>query len=186
MLFVRLLYAPKDVLGNIMSNDFATKLISLRSAQNLTQQQLADAVGITPSQISRYESGQAKPRKIILLRLADALGVSSTELLQSPVQRVVVGERRSIDPPSQLRERMLKEFSSMDSEEIRTAKAQAAEAGVPFEQYVTDTGEEKFIHIIKEATQSGDSNTAALYLALASLLFGSNIKIVEEYDEDAT
>ena len=64
-----------------MSNDFASKLISQRSEKNLTQQQLADAIGITPSQISRYESGQAKPRKTVLIKLAKALGVEPEALL---------------------------------------------------------------------------------------------------------
>jgi transcriptional regulator with XRE-family HTH domain len=63
-----------------MSNDFASKLISQRSEKNLTQQQLADAIGITPSQISRYESGQAKPRKTVLIKLAKALGVEPEAL----------------------------------------------------------------------------------------------------------
>ncbi|WP_258257214.1 helix-turn-helix domain-containing protein [Pseudomonas chlororaphis] len=63
-----------------MSNDFASKLISLRSEKDLTQQQLADAIGITPSQISRYESGQAKPRKTVLIKLAKALGVEPEAL----------------------------------------------------------------------------------------------------------
>jgi len=63
-----------------MSTDFANQLISLRGGKNLTQQQLADAVGITPSQISRYESGQAKPRRTVLFKLATALGVTAEQL----------------------------------------------------------------------------------------------------------
>ena len=63
-----------------MSTDFANQLISLRGGKNLTQQQLADAVGITPSQISRYESGQAKPRRTVLFKLATALDVTAEQL----------------------------------------------------------------------------------------------------------
>lgn len=66
-----------------MPKDFATKLVSLRGERNLTQQQLADAIGITPSQISRYESGQAKPRRTVLFKLAEALGVSVDDLKEA-------------------------------------------------------------------------------------------------------
>ncbi|WP_063912489.1 helix-turn-helix transcriptional regulator [Pseudomonas sp. p21] len=63
-----------------MSDDFATKLIYLRGERNLTQQELGDASGVSPSQISRYEAGQAKPRKTVLRKLAEALCVPVEEL----------------------------------------------------------------------------------------------------------
>jgi transcriptional regulator with XRE-family HTH domain len=63
-----------------MSEEFATKLIALRVEKDLTQQQLAHAVGISSSQISRYESGLAMPRKTVMLKLAKALGVATEDL----------------------------------------------------------------------------------------------------------
>ncbi|NMX92620.1 helix-turn-helix transcriptional regulator [Pseudomonas sp. WS 5027] len=57
-------------------NAFATNLIYLRGERNLTQQELGDVVGVSPSQISRYEAGTARPRKTILGKLAGALGVA--------------------------------------------------------------------------------------------------------------
>ncbi|RON82428.1 hypothetical protein BK635_13075 [Pseudomonas chlororaphis] len=62
-----------------MSTDFASRLIRLRGDKNLTQQELGDAVGISHSQISRYEAGQAMPRKTVLRKLAVALGVPVEE-----------------------------------------------------------------------------------------------------------
>ncbi|WP_348971409.1 helix-turn-helix transcriptional regulator [Pseudomonas atacamensis] len=62
-----------------MSTDFASRLIRLRGDKNLTQQELGDAVGISHSQISRYEAGQAMPRKTVLRKLAEALGVPVEE-----------------------------------------------------------------------------------------------------------
>lgn len=67
-----------------MSNVFATNLIYLRGEKNLTQQELGDVVGVSPSQISRYESGTARPRKTILRKLAAALGVA-TNVLERPI-----------------------------------------------------------------------------------------------------
>lgn len=67
-------------MGTFMSNDFATHLIYLRGEKNITQQELGDAAGVSPSQISRYEAGQAMPRKTVLRKLAGALGVTVEEL----------------------------------------------------------------------------------------------------------
>ncbi|WP_146749677.1 MULTISPECIES: helix-turn-helix transcriptional regulator [unclassified Pseudomonas] len=60
--------------------NFASNLIKIRSEQNITQQELGDAAGVSPSQISRYEAGQAMPRKTMLLKLAEALHVSPEAL----------------------------------------------------------------------------------------------------------
>jgi transcriptional regulator with XRE-family HTH domain len=67
-------------MGISMSNDFATHLIYLRGEKNITQQELGDAAGVSPSQISRYEAGHAMPRKTVLRKLAGALGVTVEEL----------------------------------------------------------------------------------------------------------
>lgn len=69
-----------------MPNDFASTLIALRGEKNLTQQQLGDAAGVSPSQISRYESGLAIPRKTVLLKLAKVLGVSENELKRNEAE----------------------------------------------------------------------------------------------------
>lgn len=75
-----------------MSNDFAMNLIYLRGEKNLTQQQLGDAIGVSPSQISRYEAGQAKPRKTVLRKLAEALGVPAEQLSNPDMVRVIMDE----------------------------------------------------------------------------------------------
>jgi transcriptional regulator with XRE-family HTH domain len=64
---------------------FALRLARFREARGLTRKQLALRLGCSPSQISRYESGQQQPRspeRFILL--SAALGVSPAELLGSP------------------------------------------------------------------------------------------------------
>lgn len=63
-----------------MSHDFANNLIHLRGQKNLTQQELGAVAGVSPSQISRYEAGLAMPRKTVLRKLADALGVTVEEI----------------------------------------------------------------------------------------------------------
>ncbi|WP_434569189.1 helix-turn-helix domain-containing protein [Pseudomonas sp. Z3-8] len=78
-----------------MSKDFAMNLIYLRGERNLTQQQLGDAIGVSPSQISRYEAGQAMPRKTVLRKLADALGVTIEQLSKPDMVSITMSERSS-------------------------------------------------------------------------------------------
>ncbi|NMY81275.1 helix-turn-helix transcriptional regulator [Pseudomonas rhodesiae] len=57
-----------------MNDTFGMRLARLRSKNGMTQRDLGAAVGVSWSQVSRYESGKAKPRLPILMKLADALG----------------------------------------------------------------------------------------------------------------
>ncbi len=52
-----------------------------REALGQTQQELADAVGVTHQHISRIESGQASPSIDLVVRLASTFGVTTDELL---------------------------------------------------------------------------------------------------------
>ncbi len=56
------------------------KLARVRAG--LTQEQLAERAGITENTISGIELGRHKPRGRTLFKLADALGVDVTELLE--------------------------------------------------------------------------------------------------------
>lgn len=55
---------------------FAQRLFSERSRLNLTQQELANKVGISQRQIAAYEAGESKPRIGTLMKLAKVLDVS--------------------------------------------------------------------------------------------------------------
>ena len=52
-----------------------------RVNKGLTQQQVADSIGVTYQNISQYERGLRKPKNETLLQIADALGVSVYELI---------------------------------------------------------------------------------------------------------
>ncbi|WP_225903895.1 helix-turn-helix domain-containing protein [Pseudomonas shirazica] len=115
-----------------MTTDFANNLIRLRGASNLTQQELGDASGVSPSQISRYEAGQARPRKTVMGKLADALGVSVDELLgQSPepgTVTLVLEEPGGEDMPL-----------TIDRSAFELLQKAAEETGKPLGDIVSDT-----------------------------------------------
>lgn len=62
-----------------MSINFSANLKLLRSKKGLSQQELADAVGISRKQVSDYEVGAAKPRQATYLKILSALNVSDDE-----------------------------------------------------------------------------------------------------------
>ena len=61
--------------------DFARRLHDLREVRNLTQAELGSRAGMSAAAISHFETGQRAPSLESLVRLADALQVSTDELL---------------------------------------------------------------------------------------------------------
>lgn len=59
-----------------MSNKIAKKIRILRKTRGLTQQQLADLMGVQRATISNYEIGRRSPHMKDLEKLADILGVN--------------------------------------------------------------------------------------------------------------
>ena len=66
---------------SLAAMDFPERLAALRRAKSLTQQALADAVGIHVSQLRRYEAGQSQPTLDVIRKLAVALSVSADLLV---------------------------------------------------------------------------------------------------------
>ncbi len=53
-----------------MVNGLGERLAARRKARNLSQKQVANAIGIAPSQISYFERGERTPSLEILIKLA--------------------------------------------------------------------------------------------------------------------
>lgn len=56
---------------------FDAKLRKLLDAQGLSQSELAAAIGLQPSRVSRWARGEGEPTRVQLVRLARALGVTA-------------------------------------------------------------------------------------------------------------
>jgi transcriptional regulator with XRE-family HTH domain len=60
---------------------FPDRVSALRKAKKLTQQALADQIGVHISQLRRYEAGDSQPTLDVIRKLARALHVSADELV---------------------------------------------------------------------------------------------------------
>jgi transcriptional regulator with XRE-family HTH domain len=70
-----------DLTTWMMVMPFPERLATLRKQRGLTQQSLADAIGINVSQLKRYEAGTSQPTLDVLRKLAVALTISADVLL---------------------------------------------------------------------------------------------------------
>nr|WP_137940460.1 helix-turn-helix transcriptional regulator [Chitinivorax sp. B] len=71
----------------LITMQLATRLIQLRKQKGLSQQALADAVGLHVTQIKRYESGATQPSLEALKKIALTFGVSTDSLLFDEAER---------------------------------------------------------------------------------------------------
>ena len=59
-----------------------------RSRQDMTQEQLAEAVGVSPSAVRSWESGTTKPGPHQLMKMSDLFGCSIDYLLERTNERI--------------------------------------------------------------------------------------------------
>lgn len=90
---------------------FGQRLISLRKARGLTQVQLAKAIGATQRAISYYENEAGYPPAPVVADLAQALGVTTDELLG--VQPAQPSARSTSEPESPEVRRIWKKFQQL-------------------------------------------------------------------------
>lgn len=65
----------------MVKETFATRITELRKSRNISQQQLADGIGITRQSLGRYESSERTADIEILARIAEYFNVSTDYLL---------------------------------------------------------------------------------------------------------
>lgn len=89
------------------------RLITLRREKQLTQQEMADAIGVHVNQIRRYESGATQPSLDVLKKLAIAMRVSIDSLVFEDNER---------GPDDDLR-LQFEAISQFDNEDKKVVKA---------------------------------------------------------------
>ena len=69
-------------MSNTALPHFAQRLKTLRKAKGLTQQELADRLGLKRASLGAYEEGRAEPRLINVVAISEFFGVSVDALLK--------------------------------------------------------------------------------------------------------
>lgn len=69
--------------------NFGEKLKMLRTGQKMTQQALADRIGVAKSIVSYYESGERYPSYDVLVRIAHIFHTTTDYLLDMKRERVI-------------------------------------------------------------------------------------------------
>ena len=69
--------------------NFGENLIMLRTGQKMTQQALADRIGVAKSVVSYYESGERYPSYDVLVRIAHIFHTTTDYLLDMKRERVI-------------------------------------------------------------------------------------------------
>lgn len=92
---------------------FSDRLAVLRRERKISQQSLADSVGVHVTQLRRYEAGTSQPTAEVLRNLARELRVSADALLFDPDER---------GPDDELRLHF-EAVSRFDDEEKKVVKA---------------------------------------------------------------
>ena len=100
--------------------DFGLRLRELREKKRLSQQQLADWLGLTRSSISNYENNTQTPPADTLVRLADIYGVSVDYLLGVKNDRKLVLVIEGLTPSQEKAlEILAEEFREANSKSIQ-------------------------------------------------------------------
>lgn len=144
-------------------NDFPTILRATRAALNLTQEQLAERLGVSFATVNRWEGGGNKPQRAAqetILALAQEAGVEGAE---SP-------------PPAEAAAQVTRR---------RTGRAAAAPTTKPMEQMLWDAA--CSIRGEKDAAKFKDYLLPLLFLKRLSDVFDDEIeRLAEEYGDRAT
>ncbi len=77
--------------------NFSENLASLRKSKNLSQEEIADRLGVSRQAISKWENGQALPETANIMKLCEILEVTPNELLGYEEQKAKPVEQLPYD-----------------------------------------------------------------------------------------
>ena len=81
-----LIIRPSKQKASVPYMEFSEKLTTLRKQAGLSQEQLADRLGVTRQSVSKWESGAAFPELVKIISLSEIFGVSVDYLVKDYVK----------------------------------------------------------------------------------------------------
>ena len=92
---------------------FSEKLMDLRRKSGMSQEQLADRLGVTRQSVSKWESGTAMPELVKLISLSDIFGVSVDYLVKDRLDSPEEAERGGDDLSARQADRLEKKVDEL-------------------------------------------------------------------------
>ena len=115
--------------------DFSEKLLTLRKAKDLTQEQLAEKTGVSRQSVSKWESGQATPELEKIIKLSVIFDVTTDYLLKSSeIDDLSVKTEILLTVMSGLSQLERDLISQRTKEGLASAKAKGRNGGRPSKQ----------------------------------------------------
>lgn len=149
-------------------NDLAARILQIRKARGLTQEELASKLGLTAQAVSKWETGAGSPDINILPQLAEALGVS-LDVLFGRVPFLHMPVMEDMDSRFETDKRFGTASSEPQPEATQDASDTADSGQAQADQAANDTSEH-------ESWASGEGPLKRLYQFGNKVLF-SNIHI---------
>lgn len=118
------------------SNIFGSRLLSLREARNITQQELADAIGITRQSLSHYEMNERTVNAETIYQIAEFFGVSADYLLGLTDNMTTHTDLKAVCDYTGLDENAVKSIVNFNKNRQENEKA-------VFNQLLTDISQKK-------------------------------------------
>ncbi|WP_124312859.1 helix-turn-helix domain-containing protein [Pseudomonas chlororaphis] len=83
-----------------LAQAFGAAVRAVRTKQDVAQETLAYLAGVERSHVGKIERGEHVPTLAVVLKIARALGCSSTVLMEETEQRLAATEGRSCNDPA--------------------------------------------------------------------------------------
>ncbi len=112
--------------ADALRQEFGGWLASMRERQGITQQQMADRVGITRVQLARWEAGASLPRREVIPAISQAYGADLAETYERA--GYAPGSRTDLGPWAEAVARRIERRASVLAPERRRALERAIDS----------------------------------------------------------
>lgn len=154
-------------------SDYGSRIKETRKLRGLTQQEVADAAGMSVMTIRRYESGERTPNIESLRKIAGAMGCSVADIIP-PEPRII----SSVSSELTEEEKSLLEYHYEETREVIYSMPLSADNGygllIDDNRYVEDM-REKIVNCFYSLNDIGKKRL---------LDYASDLIKIEEYDID--
>jgi transcriptional regulator with XRE-family HTH domain len=105
------------IISALMANKFGDNVKKIRVEKNISQQELADLVGIHSTHVSRYERNMAQPSIEIAKKMAEALNVTVDTLIYGATDEKAKNNLKDADLLN-----MFTKVQQLDKTDVTTVK----------------------------------------------------------------